>query len=79
MSKWQDISTAPKDGTTVLLREDDGFISTAMWDSLPDGFDEEEGWVTNLENQFGVWSPDYMPAFINPTHWMPLPDGPEGE
>jgi hypothetical protein len=73
MSEWQAISTAPKDGTPVLLFEpgdDEGvcfhigrFARTPGFRKRParDGWVIASGWL----------------AFDEPTHWMPLPAPPE--
>lgn len=80
---WQDISTAPQDGTEVLCwREDCGpFIAKyTSADSFPltqaeiDAMDEESlfhrDWFTQWPQAFRL---DGSEA---PTHWMPLPAAP---
>lgn len=80
---WQDISTAPQDGTEVLCwREDCGpFIAKyTSVDSFPltqaeiDAMDEEslfhKDWFTQWPQAFRL---DGSEA---PTHWMPLPAAP---
>lgn len=64
MSDWQDISTAPKDGTRILavVRFDNGLstddaVDIAYWVDFNGG-----GWVRHLVGE--------------PTHWMPLPSPP---
>lgn len=59
--EWQDISTAPKDGTFVKLYWKD--MSISMYPAVGFNHGDEYGWeiVSNL---------DYGQAF--PTHWMPL-------
>jgi hypothetical protein len=75
MSEWQPISTAPRDGTNVLLRDDDGNGPYLMyWDAsfinLLVG--EEPGlWVA--EGKHFTWC-DRDPA-ASPTHWMQPPAG----
>lgn len=72
---WQDISTAPKDGTHVLLfgeqsRDDCGvrfkgeFQSTGYWDIFDDS------WCATGSHWDG--------PFMQPTHWMPLGPPPVG-
>lgn len=67
MSEWRNISTAPKDGTSVLCydplsRRNDpdavGRICTMRWDGK-------------------VWRVD-IHSFVSfdPTHWQPLPEPP---
>ena len=63
MMKWQPIETAPRDGTYIDI-----------W-SPRDGRVTEVFWDTEGDDWVSlctVWSG-------NPTHWMPLPEPPEGE
>ena len=65
---WQPIETAPKDGTSVLLwsveiREP----VIGCWSTAHATI--REWWVDS-------WGP---PGFDDPTHWMPLPEGPNVE
>lgn len=67
MSDWQDIATAPRDGTRVLLwfNELDPHTIQSEWR-------DEVGWVD-------VWNNDRIElthSFIWPTHWMSLPEPP---
>lgn len=83
---WQDISTAPKDGTVIDVWRDDGGRDTVFWgmphhdcgemgrycDSEWHGI-RAPGWVCNTFNEF-------VGRNHNPfTHWMPLPAAPTGE
>ncbi len=67
MSYWKDISSAPKDGTRVLVgcfrvAENFGkFLGYMTVDQWDDGF-----------RGFGKFNDHYWPA----THWMHLPDPP---
>jgi Protein of unknown function (DUF551) len=66
---WQPIETAPKDGTVVLLWEDDMVTvgSYTNFDSVggaPEGY--HNGW---FDDETGYHE-------IIPSHWMPLPDPP---
>jgi len=65
---WQDISTAPRDGTPVILGEAGAQPQLARWLSLPEG----EGWFS-FESDISGFNP--WRAFP-PSHWMPLPDPP---
>lgn len=69
--RWRPIETAPKDGTNVLLRNRRGNMATGLWMVGIIG----TGWLLRGGNK-----PD---AFFNghhgPTHWMPLPPGPDPE
>jgi hypothetical protein len=61
--QWQDIETAPKDGTRVL-------IYRGPEPNEPDvGFWALDRWFSQ-SNEISLWG-----AFP-PTHWMPLPDRP---
>lgn len=68
MSEWRDISTAPRDGTPILIGcSKPGFYPRSCWWS--DYFDswvvrEDEGSATYLHSEYV-------------THWMPLPDPPD--
>ncbi len=63
MSKWQLIKTAPMDGTAVLLH-----IPALRPAVLSSWYNNN--WV----NHAGFRLVDKL----KPTHWMPLPDPPEG-
>ena len=66
MTEWQDISSAPRDGTKflALMRGGNGDIEIAFHTGGEDG---------------GFWVDSYAPPMINEdwmTHWMPLPKPP---
>lgn len=61
MNEWQPMESAPKDGSDILVCSDDKAIVCAWWS---DDFGE---WRT-----YGVGGNQW----IEPTHWMPLPDPP---
>ena len=81
---WQDIETAPKDGTWILLcggRTDEDFylrdepeaqsrIVSAFWLLSPRGDGDGEEWSV------GFWDGSWRTGYENPTHWMPLPPPP---
>jgi len=59
--KWQPISTAPRDGTSILIYEADdgtGIVRVARWrdDTIPTGWSGSER---------------------TPSHWLPLPLPPD--
>jgi len=59
--KWQPISTAPRDGTSILIYEADdgtGIVRVARWrdDTIPTGWSGSER---------------------SPSHWLPLPLPPD--
>ena len=74
---WQPIQTAPKDGTilvfgkpTALVINGDTLVSfnkpaayTAAWDEIDDAFCVSGG--------------SWLGPFIEPTHWMLLPEPPD--
>ncbi len=64
---WQPIETAPKDGTDILVYNDDGHVYEARYD-----YDK---WRFATADQHGCGCcAGYDDA---PTHWMPIPDKPE--
>ncbi|OQW71707.1 MAG: hypothetical protein BVN33_14850, partial [Proteobacteria bacterium ST_bin13] len=73
--EWQDISTAPKDGTLVLLAQIE-IIEIGKWVAEETGHyetvSEKNGkrvqeWVSSSS---GYWD---VNTIYDPTHWMPLP------
>ncbi len=78
MAEWQDISTAPVDGTTFLAIEECG--------DSDDGYDDADGglkiWLTGYwhdgcsEFHYGTADESHFDADYSPTHWMPLPEPP---
>jgi hypothetical protein len=62
---WQPIETAPKDGTFILAC----WRSTDLNGDLPHVVSYTEG----------EWRDDYGEEYMEPTHWMPLPDPPARE
>jgi hypothetical protein len=61
---WQDISSAPTDGTAVLLWfVDHGAMVGSYCDY--DNVNNAGGWAIGFDN-YG----------LPPTHWMPLPEDP---
>ena len=68
MSEWQDISTAPKDGTEIL-------VAGPAWDDLSKGFFQTVAmWIDHAWFQEQTDYPDA--AVYDPTHWQPLPEPP---
>lgn len=75
MNRWRKISTAPRDGTPILIwqpdrnygqRYDDARYAIGYWrvddDETPRG---------------GSWG-NRNSSEVSPTHWMPLPNPPNG-
>jgi len=90
MSKWQPIETAPRDGTRILAWTPEGH-DIVWWSDLNRDLPQEPGnnpgwwgfcWHTvpgrTREHGFGVDDDYIWPAQNQPTHWMPLPEPPEG-
>lgn len=79
MSEWKDISTAPRDGTAIIITCAGSLGCNATNTYVAAFWDEEESLFTDDES--GAWV-CYMDmtqepqAPINPTHWMPLPPPP---
>lgn len=75
MSEWKTIESAPKDGTIILLYENnkDGMelgccgVGVGFW-MYQDPWKGEEYWAD-------AYSMDLL--MDNPTHWMPLPQPPK--
>jgi hypothetical protein len=73
MSEWQDIASAPKDGTPILI-----FVPGSAQEV------KEAWWALQYEGGPGYWSTPTGPAGRGyvilpeaPTHWMPLPEPPK--
>lgn len=73
MTEWKPISTAPKDGTKVLLfirySENETHMTIAAW--KPDRHDRAFEWPWHSIEESG-----YTTKFV--THFMPLPAPPKG-
>ncbi len=71
MTEWQDIETAPKDGTAVLV------YGAKLGSQFVACFHERDGerlWVITSDEE-------KMHGFVEEaaSHWMPLPTPPSGE
>lgn len=75
INEWQDINTAPKDGTPVLLYGD--WRKYYYKDGELVSVDTIEGATVNgcWNDETGSWRGIF--GFIEPTHWMPLPQPPK--
>lgn len=61
MSEWQTIESAPKHGSDILLYEDfEPAVCKGYW------ADADEEWRPSRGERF----------WLQPTHWMPLPEPP---
>jgi hypothetical protein len=67
--EWQDISTAPKDGTHILL------YGTYQWEHYDDNQKRGivVGWYYSSENEWVLENANPYADYIQPTHWMQLP------
>lgn len=68
-SQWQDISTAPRDGDSVLLTNGSE-IHQGMWDEV----DSDNSGTDYYDWTYGVAEIDG--SNFRPTHWQPLPTAP---
>ena len=82
MTSWQPISTAPKDGTSVIL-----FTTTRGDKELTSYMSMIDGHPSVLETiQIGRWTDEPFgddrwecDVIGNPTHWMKLPEPPNAK
>lgn len=86
MTTWQDIGTAPRDGTRILAfgcdLHGDPLLCVVEWYVHKSGFYEPvEGTelfrYTDQEYELGWQGAGFTPW--HPTHWMPLPSPPSKE
>lgn len=74
---WMDISTAPKDGTRILVYITGDKQSVVRWERV--GFSYH--WV--VYGQCGFWTKRTKIIVLGkdtePTHWQPLPPSPSSE
>ena len=79
MTKWNDIITAPKDGTEILLlgrcewndygnTDAEATITVGAWADWG-CFECDGGWQSITQNPYK--------DNVHATHWMPLPEKPE--
>jgi Protein of unknown function (DUF551) len=61
MTEWRTIDSAPRDGTRVLIYKR-GFA--------------EDIFVAWYSTTWEGWHAAYAINFVEPTHWMPLPEPP---
>lgn len=74
VGEWQDISTAPRDGTEILAYTTlfGGRVTMAVWDSDKYAKVPKPRFISR-ESIYG--RADLLKS--PPTHWMPLPNPPE--
>jgi hypothetical protein len=78
--EWQPISTAPKDGSSIILavpshdRPGEYVVGEAKWH---ESYVDDWWWAGNHpDDPHGGPLSEIM--FHRPTHWLPLPPGPRG-
>lgn len=73
---WRPISTAPKDGTWIIVY--DPYFVSEMPVSIGTYMtaDERDTCGRFKKGEWLLFEWDGMPSSANPTHWMPLPDAP---
>ena len=71
--EWQSIDTAPKDGTVVLIYDQDT-VMCGYWD---DGLDDEGDYF--VEPGWIGYDPHEETTDLSPQYWMPLPKPPINE
>lgn len=76
MTDWQSIETAPKDGTVFDVWLGDCAESEQEFYCTP-GTRRSPGWHWR-QGKFRPASSQIIPTFVQPTHWIPLPEPPEG-
>ena len=64
--EWLDISTAPKDGTEILLWDPDNRVESRLQIGQWNDIWSTPGWQSNMENE----------TIRRPTRWQPLPAPP---
>lgn len=76
MSGWQDIKTAPKDGTIILLCSksgDEDIVMLGRWDDgAQELTDSKHGRLTKWRGMAGMQQYGF-----DPTLWLSIPDRPE--
>lgn len=75
MSEWRDISTAPVDGTAILIKVAAGVVEA--WYDKPrhtPSYEDPDDWTGN---QWVALDDTLQFESGEPTHWMPLPDPPK--
>lgn len=74
--EWQPIETAPKDGTYVLVGNDDGVWVASYCATYQSGFRPPNPWLSLFLNHTHIKRKEGQHRNSVPTHWMPLPEAP---
>lgn len=69
---WQDISTAPKDGTIILACG----MTQPIWQPPRGEPRKPEPFMETIHWAGGFWQAGWVGTIPAPTHWMPLPPPP---
>lgn len=78
MGEWKPIETAPKDGTLIRVKGNEGPYGVTSWEGealwhIPTNWNKKSAtWCS--EGKAVLWLAGYRP-----THWQPLPAPPEQE
>lgn len=74
MNEWLPIETAPKDGTRIIVVFPNGRVDFDRWEKKEEF---SNGVLTHSREGFvGVWLSSVIGRAPDPTHWMPIPEGP---
>ena len=82
MSEWREISSAPRDGTEIILRKGDR-VTSGSWEVIyetENHFDSNGNYICSETIEHGASWCSYDGGFCEddePTHWMPLPEPPK--
>lgn len=72
-SEWQDIETAPKDGSKIIL----GYPETPCDEETCYMSHVGEGYYHSWHKSFNFLNTDGRHTILAPTHWQPLPEAPK--
>lgn len=75
MSEWQPISTAPKDGTTILAYCQPRYAETD--EPMEFSYVSVIRWLDKYKNSKWPWRHVLNNSAAEPTHWMALPPAPQ--
>jgi hypothetical protein len=90
MTEWKPIETAPRDGSWLLLkggnhgiwRDDDEVEQAPVVCAFYNG--KNEYWCDDANDMvdyevwaYCFWDSGWRSVYVNPTHWMPLPEPPQ--
>jgi hypothetical protein len=80
VSGWQDIATAPRDGTDVLVWAQFAGEISGPHDNFEMGIAAYNFGTTDFAGyEWNALGGDAYAVWCRPTHWMPLPDAPRSD